>query len=406
MTAAAATTPSEENDSIERAKRALQVLAGLVGVGLVTILLYAFQSANIQQYLSVVGGSAVIAGASLLIGGFLGFLFGIPRILRQPTPPQLAASANADTAVAIQYQPNTNLEEISDWLTKIIVGVGLTQISTLSGRLQSYANYAAPALGGFPSSGIFAISLLIYYLVCGFLIGYLWTRLYLASAFRAADELALLKKAVDALDQQVRDAKALRLVDQQLAKDSGEPKMSQDDWNEAIAGASKSVQDQVFYRVDVARPDVRSDADTSFKRTRSIPILQALVASDKESEYDKSRALLAIALIDQKSPDWNLAKRLLDEAIEIRNKRLKEGSKASRWYEYYRAICNMALDPNLAQNKPADANHRRLVADDLAAAANWTGMKDARNAEFTKENSTMRKWFDLNKDALLPVAGS
>ena len=73
---------------------------------------------------------------------------------------------------------------------------------------------------------------------------------------------------------------------------------------------------------------------------------------------------------------------------------------------YYRAICNTALDPNLAQNKPADENHRRLVADDLAAAANWTSMKDARDAELAKKNSIMRRWLDLNKDALPPVAGS
>lgn len=72
---------------------------------------------------------------------------------------------------------------------------------------------------------------------------------------------------------------------------------------------------------------------------------------------------------------------------------------------YYRAICNTALDPNLAQNKPADENHRRLVADDLAAAANWTGMEDARKAEITKVNSIMQQWLALNKDALLPVAG-
>src|ERR1700722_6098344 len=52
----------------------------------------------------------VVALASLLTGYFPGFLFGIPKYN--------AAQQNNDSLT-----PNTNLTDISDWLTKIIIGL-------------------------------------------------------------------------------------------------------------------------------------------------------------------------------------------------------------------------------------------------------------------------------------------
>lgn len=57
----------------------------------------------------------------------MGFVFGIPRI-------------NTTDAVVIGrpprlVRPNSNLEQISDWLTKILVGVSLTQLLILERRL-------------------------------------------------------------------------------------------------------------------------------------------------------------------------------------------------------------------------------------------------------------------------------
>jgi len=39
-----------------------------------------------------------------------------------------------------KYMPNTNLEDVSDWLTKIIIGVTLTQLTKIPGYLQSIAD--------------------------------------------------------------------------------------------------------------------------------------------------------------------------------------------------------------------------------------------------------------------------
>src|SRR5947209_8021878 len=62
--------------------------------------------------------------ASLAGGWAVGFLFGIPKIL-QSEPPRAsdgdAKTPAAPTPSGYRQQVNTNLTEISDWLTKIIV---------------------------------------------------------------------------------------------------------------------------------------------------------------------------------------------------------------------------------------------------------------------------------------------
>ncbi len=394
----------------EHGSQALPALFGLVGVGLVPIVLFSLQATGLIQVLSISGVSVIIAGAALLSGALLGFLFGIPRILRQSPPAAPAVASNTSnvggepkTSVAtsesevLHYQPNTNLEEISDWFTKILVGVGLTQLSTVPARLQAFADYAAAGLGGFPSSGIFAIGTLIYNLVCGFLIGYLWTRLYLAGAFREADEVAALKKIVhDLVDQQQLDAHALGLVEHQLAVDSNKSEILQAELNKAIASASEPVKTQIFYRVDLARPDKDNNPGARAARARTLPILHALVESDSDNRWDESRVLLAIALMEQESPDWGAANRLLDKAIEIRDKRVGAGSTAGRWYEFYRAKCRMALDPNLAQKSAADDARKQQIQADLDAASKWRDVDNAKQVENANPKSVMKDWLAVN----------
>lgn len=111
-------------------KRAV-VAEVFAGVGVV--LLYACQFRPASMFLSVSGTALAIAAAAGAVGGFLGFLFGIPR-------------ADGDVAGNIsqrRYRPNTNLEQVSDWLTKILIGVGLAHFGNVG-----------PALGALVSEQI------------------------------------------------------------------------------------------------------------------------------------------------------------------------------------------------------------------------------------------------------------
>lgn len=149
--------------------------------------------------------SLSIAGAALLTGGLLGFLFGIPRTLQQETP----EGSPQNPTGKVSYRANTNLEDISDWLTKILVGVGLTQISSIPGTLQKYAEFTSSGLGNYPNSGVFAMGLGGYFLIGGFLFGYLITRLYLPGAFRRADinseRLTKIEGKVSELEERFKD---------------------------------------------------------------------------------------------------------------------------------------------------------------------------------------------------------
>ncbi len=155
-------------------------VVGVILIGLVPIGLYS--SAVSGSSTSAIFSLALLLGlAALMGGGLVGFLFGVPRRLQEP------GGANGPRSEG--WVGNTNLEQISDWLTKILVGVGLTQILQIPGQLQRLTAFLAPALGNQPSSQVFALGLLGYFSIAGFLIGYLTTRLLLGRAFIMADEL-------------------------------------------------------------------------------------------------------------------------------------------------------------------------------------------------------------------------
>ena len=102
--------------------------------------------------------------ASLAAGGTAGFLFGIPKagITQRvegdmPPAPAIRAGATAGDANAsfgrdasLRARPNTNLEEVSDWLTKILVGLTLVNLKELRDGLGSISVHAAAALRPIP----------------------------------------------------------------------------------------------------------------------------------------------------------------------------------------------------------------------------------------------------------------
>jgi tetratricopeptide (TPR) repeat protein len=136
--------------------------------------------------------------ACLSCGGFVGFLFGIPRVLQQDVSPARAAttqqggSAGTPTDIAGNYtiRVNTNLEQISDWLTKIIVGITLIQLQKVPENLNRAATFIAYSFSG-PSDKFFAGAVIIFFSIGGFLGGYLFTRLFLTGAFYRADQPGL-----------------------------------------------------------------------------------------------------------------------------------------------------------------------------------------------------------------------
>jgi MFS family permease len=178
---------TEQNTQSESDKWLIRLtLVAAIGMGVVILYAVQYQHWVLQRVASCIGIGLMTAGAAWLTGALLGFIFGVPHT-RENAP-------NED-----RYRPGTSLEEISDWLTKMIVGVSLTQLSNIPGKLSALATYIAQGMlsnaAGTGYSDLhalevnrsFVLAVCIYFSVDGFLFGFLWARLYLLRAYRDAD---------------------------------------------------------------------------------------------------------------------------------------------------------------------------------------------------------------------------
>jgi hypothetical protein len=146
---------------------------------------------GLSKGLSVLCHGGLLSLAFGGIGGLVGFLFGIPRGMGQATknPPQngdpsTSAAAGASNAQAASSDKSTNLEQISDWLTKIILGAGLTQLVKIPELLKKLGDSFGKAFG---DSSFLPIVIVIGSVIFGFFAGYLMTQLFLVKALLDAE---------------------------------------------------------------------------------------------------------------------------------------------------------------------------------------------------------------------------
>jgi hypothetical protein len=152
---------------------------------------------SVQVFCQVLGIGIVVAGASAMVAWLLGLLFGIPRSITNspgqiPVPAPAAGVAPANSSSAAAPQPtsrvNTNLEDISDWLTKTLIGVGLTQLTSLPHKLWQYASILDHAsLKGQGGGAVFILSIAAAGGAGGFWVGYVTTRTILTQLFNLFD---------------------------------------------------------------------------------------------------------------------------------------------------------------------------------------------------------------------------
>ena len=146
----------------------------------------------------------LMAGACTVSGWLFGLLFGIPRSLARggntQAQPNGSASSSGTSGSGAASRVNTNLEDISDWLTKTIVGVGLTQLTTLP-KFLGDLSYSADTYGfvWYPYGHLLALSLILYFTPGGFWLGYVGTRTILTRLFAVfdSDEMGLTPEKVN-----------------------------------------------------------------------------------------------------------------------------------------------------------------------------------------------------------------
>src|SRR4051812_16010735 len=280
--------------SLQRTEQMLLALSLLMLGGAGILILYSLSQEGVAASLKSIGISLILAGSGLVIGGLIGFLFGIPLSV-QPSP--TAGAGAATTTTRTSFRPNTSLEQISDWLTKMLVGVGLTQLNKAPDLLRSLGEYLAKGMGtAGEGGGVFLVATLLLYSVCGFLYGFLWTRLFLAGAFLEADVGSLIARSQK--DRDEADAEALRLVNEQLGLAPGEADVPQEKLNEVIAGASSSTWVSILNQAQTVRKENR--LTDKLRMARTIPVFRALIAGDPNRH--RPHGNLGWALKDRKEP--------------------------------------------------------------------------------------------------------
>lgn len=114
-------------------------------------------------------------------GILIGFLFGIPRAVSSG---ELRRSTDARNDA---FTLSPNLAEVSDWLTKLLLGAGLVSLTRLggpAGRLIDAVASGLQSAGNVPSSRVassarvVAGTILVAYAILGFLEGYVITTVW------------------------------------------------------------------------------------------------------------------------------------------------------------------------------------------------------------------------------------
>jgi hypothetical protein len=165
-------------------------LWGAVG-GLLLAGLAAWANTTFYDGLRIFALSVIFASASTVCGWLLGLLFGIPRTLSRPQavgnsspPPSGSASQGGAANPSQPNRVNTNLEDVSDWLTKTLVGVGLTQLYLMPHYLWSTAEKLNSHGFKWDTHGqLLALALFLYFAPGGFWLGYIGTRTALTKLF-------------------------------------------------------------------------------------------------------------------------------------------------------------------------------------------------------------------------------
>jgi hypothetical protein len=279
----------------------LSILIGTLGIFIV-LLFGASYSAKATIFLWML--------ACLLSGTAIGFLFGIPKILQN-------SQGSGNAAPIYQQQVNTNLTEISDWLTKIIVGLGLVNLIKIPPYLSKVAKILAGGLTLPPNqlslAMAFAYGIIISYVILGFLLGYITTRLYLAGAFSRADQ-----EALQTLTRQAQEAvgaarSALQKVDFAL--------ISPTDISTGVnlrpeAELEQLSNEYVQIRATMPSGDLRTHkmAEIFKKMTTIASTTQSLDVPQLLIHNDPGKRLVAYAYLYSK-PDYQYFRELVDAIV-------------------------------------------------------------------------------------------
>jgi hypothetical protein len=209
---------SGDSKTAEQKRQTVSLLLAFWGTlagGVFGILLYSCAESGLRVF--AVG--LIVAAAAAIVGALFGFLFGLPRANDDLSPAHDAGKNGAPAAdpdgapehggangrhAPRPSKPNNNLLEISDWLTKIIVGAGLVGLKDLTRWLGLVSQTIGTGAGLPDANGrVFGASVITFFFGWGFLFVYIQTRTIISLIF-AATERSLADTVKAAVGEEVR----------------------------------------------------------------------------------------------------------------------------------------------------------------------------------------------------------
>ncbi len=331
----------------------------------------------------------VIVAASVvatLTGIVLGFIFGIPK----------SAHKKEKKKTAQNYVSNTSLERVSDWLTALILGVGLIQFREIMTSLHQLTVTIAASVDppGGPSSQVPIALITSATFISGFFCAYLYTATRLVHMF---DQVARVLQ-----QQNVNDAAAVRRTNSVLV--SGAPEQDSQgrttlfadgpsDLEGLLRSASAATREIIYGMAAQQRKtnwDWRSlpspqDARARSQHDATLPVFEAL--SRLQPQDPRFHGDLGFALRDCANPDYMRSIQELTKAIKL-SKKQSADPKGVAWYHFTRAT---AIARHLASHdfqEPHWAKLDKMARDDAETARSYGGSL----TDIVNENQELRPY--------------
>jgi hypothetical protein len=294
----------------------------------------------------IISGHTIAATATAILwaiacfisGNLIGFLFAIPKNSPSSQPPTSPNPATGANMSGVPYTPliNNNLIEISDWLTKIIVGLGLVQLTKIPTYMQGLATNLAmgmyPPNKGYEDLMARSYALIVGYFILGFLFAYLVMRLYLSGEMIKADmqNYSGLADKINAMGAKVDNLESGQSVlNQRVNQDPARAEALAPNTNEEVEAKQDQLRQMANDYDNVRIPDwsarVQKKEDISaamaaFANTNQISkddILSMYAASPSDG------LLIALATLIILTPEAGDNDRLLRYGFQIRSKHVR-----------------------------------------------------------------------------------
>lgn len=253
-------------------------------VSFVSIFLFAWRS---EHWFTIIASAIIVSVASFLTGSLLGFIFGFPHNENE--------------------QQNQSFKDISDWLTKIIIGLGLVELKTLYRLFNINIVALSNSLElGVDLSLLFG-ALIITYSITGFLLSYCVTITEIFKRIvrsnKEVDDLRVRKilKAVPGIKDDVKVSLPAE-VNENLISDSNVKELT---------GILLDVKDYEIFET----PELKKLATVLYKGKYYDMAVKAFEAIYKKDKSDFFSLLNAGYILSKKLLRHDLANELLDRLI-------------------------------------------------------------------------------------------